>query len=149
MRLAAAARPGDRLYIDQLADTAVAAAVPGWGGKQSACHPILEIRGSIAMTVSASEFAVDLEQLNSAIASVQASHDQIAALSSQLIQLLDQVETAWNAPSGHSFAAFVPQVQSTSSKLLTLLAEIIQAMQASYANYQSAETSNVANLPPS
>jgi WXG100 family type VII secretion target len=101
------------------------------------------------MTISATEFSVDLEQLAEAITTVQGCHDTIVLLSHQLNELLGQVPGAWSAPSEQTFSPLVPPVQSAIQSLLTLLQDMVNSMQTSHANYQSTELANVASLTPS
>jgi WXG100 family type VII secretion target len=101
------------------------------------------------MTISATEFSVDLQQLADAITSVQRSHDAIVSLTGQFNHLLGKVPSAWSGPSELTFAPLVPQVQSALQDLQTLLQDMITSMQTSYDNYQSTELANVSNLTPS
>jgi WXG100 family type VII secretion target len=101
------------------------------------------------MTISPTEFSVDLQQLNGAIVSIQGSHDNIVSLSGQIDTLLGQVPSDWDSPSGQTFTALVPQVQTAMQGLQTLLQDMIDSMQTSYDNYSSTELTNTANLTPS
>jgi WXG100 family type VII secretion target len=97
-------------------------------------------------SITISEFRVDLDDLESAIGTVQAQADSINSSCQAITGVMQDIPGAWNTPAGQTFSVLTQACITQMDALNGLLAEMIQRMQAAYQTYLNAEQTNFSNL---
>jgi WXG100 family type VII secretion target len=93
-----------------------------------------------------SEFRVDLDDLESAIGTVQAQADSINTNCQAITGVMQDVPGSWNTPAGQTFSVLTQACITQMDALTGLLTEMIQRMQAAYQTYLNVEQTNTNNL---
>jgi uncharacterized protein YukE len=97
-------------------------------------------------SLSASSFKVDLDQLESAIGTVQAQAGTIKDQWTAIHAALQAAEAAWSSPAGQTLPPIVHACSGHMNTLISLLDEMIVRMQNAYLNYRNAEVANYRNI---
>jgi uncharacterized protein YukE len=98
------------------------------------------------VTLTLTQFRVDLDQLESATRTVQGQADSINTDCQQITATMQQVPPSWNTPAGQTFETLTLACIVQMNALGEVLGEMIQRMQAAYQTYLSIEQTNFNNL---
>jgi WXG100 family type VII secretion target len=94
------------------------------------------------------DFAVNLQALSDAIATVRREKDNISGTLQQIEMRMRNLNGYWHGPAHDSFDPVRKWYNNATADLMNILDEMINRMQASYNNYYQAEFQNLQNVTP-
>jgi WXG100 family type VII secretion target len=102
--------------------------------------------GFVVKQITEAEFEVDLGKMHGAIGSLKSDSAAIKGLLAQIGTKFSSAQSAWQSPSGATFAQTQAWFKRSAQDLQDLLDEASRRLNSAYQNYVATEHTNTGNM---